>query len=42
MIVGTYVGANVLIDANEDVKIADFGASKRLKVSASYSSHDSK
>ena len=29
-------GANVLINSNEDVKIADFGISKELKVSVSF------
>ena len=41
MIVCTYVGANVLIDSNENVKIADFGTSETLKVSVSYLSHNS-
>ena len=29
-------GANVLINSNEDVKIADFGISKELEVSISF------
>ena len=38
--VSIIIGANILRDSNGNVKIADFGASKKLHVSVSLLSYD--